>query len=174
MVQNFFSTLNTEGIDVLQTYTINSSTPEYPGPPFELGQVTIGNDGTQWIWLKASTTISQYAAVGVDPSTFYGNPFSSTMAAAGYAVAWPQVAVNGGDYFWAAMQGRGGGNFSILVASSCAAGVALYTTTTPGVLDDSATATQVLIEGVVIVTTQASTTGLAGALAIATYPRAVE
>lgn len=174
MVQNFFSTANTEGIDVLQTYTINTSTPEYPGPPFELGQNVAGNDGSSWIFLRASTTISQYDAVGIDPATFYGNPLSSTMAAAGYAIAWPQVAVNASDYFWAALQGRGGGYFSIRVASSCAAGVALYTTTTAGVLDDSATATQVLIEGVVIVTTQASTTGLAGALGIATYPRAVE
>jgi hypothetical protein len=173
MVQNFFSTANTEGIDVLQTYTITSQTPEYPGPPFELGQNVAGNDGSAWIFLKASTTISAYAAVGIDTS-FNGNPLSSTMAASGFAIAWPQVAVNGGDYFWAAMQARGGGAFSILVASSAAAGVALYTTTTPGVLDDSATATQVLIEGVVIVTTQASTTGLAGALAIATYPRAQE
>lgn len=173
MVQNFFSTQNTEGVDVLQTYTITSQTPEYPGPPFELGQQVQGNDGSAWIFLKASTTITQYDAVGIDTS-FNGNPLSSTMAAAGYAIGWAQNAVNGGDYFWAAMQGRGGGHFSIRVASSCAAGVALYTTTTAGVLDDSATATQVLIEGVVIVTTQASTTGLAGALAIATYPRAVE
>jgi len=171
MVQTNFSTENTEGIDVLQTYDISTSTPEYPAPPFEVGQMVMGNDGSQWIFCLASTTVAAYYAVGID-SSFNANPLTSTMAASGLSVGWSQVAVDGGDYFWAGLQGRG--SFSIAVAASCAAGAALYTTTTAGVLDDSATATQTLIEGVVIVTTQASTTGLAGTPAIATYPRAAE
>jgi hypothetical protein len=59
---------------------------------------------------------------------------------------------------------------NIRVASSCAANVPLYTTATAGVLDDAAANN--LMNGIKIVTTQASTTGLAGAPAYVIYPSA--
>jgi hypothetical protein len=139
-------------------------------PQHAVGTLGEGNNGAKFIYCKASTTIPQYYAAGVDED-FQANPLSSTMAAAGMAICWPQVAVPISEYFWGQMEGRGV-DMTIVVAASCAADTALYTTATPGVLDDSATATQSLVEGVVIVTTQASTTGLAsGTEAIVTYPR---
>jgi hypothetical protein len=136
---------------------------------FALGDIAAGDKGSRWMYVQASTTIGQYDFVGVDED-YKANPLSSTMAAAGYVVGAAQIAVPISEYFWLALEGRG--NINGKVASSCAADVALYTTTTAGVLDDSATATQTLVEGVVIVTTQSSTTGLAsGTELISTYPR---
>ncbi len=137
-------------------------------PKFALGTISAGDNGSEWMYVQASTTIAAYDFVGAD-SSFKANPLSSTMAAAGITVGVSQIAVPISEYFWVALQGRG--SISGKVAASCAAAVPLYTTTTPGTLDDSATATQSLVEGVVIVTTQASTTGLAGTPAIVTYPR---
>jgi hypothetical protein len=136
---------------------------------FALGDIASGDKGSLWMYVQASTTIGQYDFVGVDED-YKANPLTSTAAAAGHVVGAAQIAVPISEYFWLALQGRG--NINGKVASSCAADVALYTTTTAGVLDDSATATQTLVEGVVIVTTQSSTTGLAsGTELIATYPR---
>lgn len=136
---------------------------------FAVGTVVDAENGSKFMYVQASTTIGQFDVVGVDED-YKANPLSSTMAAAGYTIGAAQIAVPISEYFWLALQGRG--NVNIKVASSCAADVALYTTTTAGVLDDSATATQTLVEGVVIVTTQSSTTGLAsGTEAIMTFPR---
>lgn len=139
-------------------------------PRFSVGTTADGENGSKWMYVKASTTITQYDFVGVDED-YMANPLSSTMAAAGYVIGASQIGLSDltAPYFWLCLQGRG--NVNVRVASSCAADVALYTTTTAGVLDDSATATQSLVEGVVIVTTQASTTGLAGTEAIVTFPR---
>lgn len=156
------------GVALDRTYASLSGSEAGSAAP-QLGTMVQANDGSQWLLCQASTTIAQYYAVGVDED-FKANPLTGAFASAGYTVGWAQVAVDPtAPYFWAALQGRA--NLNIAVASSCAADVALYTTTTAGVLDDSATATQALIAGVVIVTTQASTTGLAGTEAIITYAR---
>lgn len=140
-----------------------------PGSP-QLGTLVDANDGSVWMFVKASTTLTQYDCLAIDED-FKANPITAALASAGQTIGWAQAAIAPATapYFWAALQGRAGLN--IRVASSCAADVALYTSATAGVLDDSATATQALVEGVVIVTTQASTTGLAGTEAIITFPR---
>lgn len=136
-----------------------------------LGHMATGEGGSVWMYVQASTTVAQYYVVGIDED-FKANPLTAAIATANHSIGVAQVAVDGADYFWALMCGRGG--FSVAVDSSCAADVALYTSVgTAGRLDDSATATQCLVTGIRIVNTQASTTGIVGTEAIVTWPQAV-
>lgn len=168
-----YPTTPTMGVNFSTAYASLNGVEAGKDPP-QLGTIIQGSEGSSWMFVQASTSIPANYAVGVD-ELYKANPLSSTMAAAGYVVgvngttAVDANATTGSPYFWLALQWRTGGQ--VAVASSCAADVALYTTTTPGILDDSATATQTLVEGIVITTTQASTTGLTGASAIVTYPR---
>lgn len=134
-------------------------------PTHALGTIAEGDLGSVWMYCQASTTCSAYDCVVID-SSFKANPITTALTTEGASIGWPQVAVDAAaPYFWAALQGR---TISIRVASSCAANANLYTTATAGVLDD--TAANNLINNVKIVTTQASTTGLAGAPAYVTFP----
>lgn len=130
-----------------------------------LGTLGEGDAGMVYMYCQASTTLSQYDTAVID-SNYKANPITSALVTEGAGLGWPQVAVDAGDYFWAALKGRA---INIRVASACSANVPLYTTATAGVLDDAVANN--LIEGVRIVTTQTSTTGLAGATAYAIFPR---
>jgi hypothetical protein len=133
-------------------------------PTHALGQLVQANSGATFMYCRASSTISQYDCVVID-STYKANAITSSLVTEGASIGWPQVAAVADDYLWAALQGR---TINIRVASSAAANAALYTTATAGVLDAAANN---LIEGVKVVTLQASTTGLAGTPAYAVYPR---
>lgn len=136
-----------------------------------LGELAPGDNGSVWMYVQASTTITQYYVVAIDED-FKANHITAAMATANHSIGGAQIGVDGGDYFWALMSGRGG--YLAAVDSSCAADVALYTSVSnAGRLDDSVTATQCLITGIRIVTTQASTTGTAGTEAIFTWPQAI-
>jgi hypothetical protein len=164
------------GINLAQTFTTLNGVTAGKDPP-QIGSMVQANDGSQWIFAQASTTIAANYAMAID-STFKANPLTAALCTAGNTIAWAEQAIDpagtsssNGPYFWAQMQGRGA-SMNIAVAASCAAGVPLYTTSTAGVLDDSATATQALVPGVATITTMASTTGLAGTPAIVTYAHA--
>lgn len=134
---------------------------------FGLGTIANGNAGSQYMYCQASTTLSQYDCAAID-SAYKANPITTALTTDGMSIGWPQVAVDlATPYFWAALQGR---TINIRVASSCAANVPLYTTATAGVLDDAAANN--LMNGVKIVTTQASTTGTAGTPAYVVFPSA--
>lgn len=131
---------------------------------FKPGTMVLGTDGTRWIYAKASATLTQYDCVVID-SSFKANAITSALCTEGASIAWPQVGVLTDEYFWGAMEGR---TINIRVAAACASNVALYTTATAGVLDD--TAANCLINNVKIVTTQSSDTGLSGAPAYCVFP----
>jgi hypothetical protein len=133
---------------------------------FALGTRAQGNNGTVWMYCQASTTLTQYDCSVID-SSFKANPITTALTTEGASIGFPQVAVPITEYFWAALEGR---TVNIRVASSCAANVPLYTTATAGVLDDAVANN--LMNGIKIVTTQGSTTGLAGTPAYVVYPSA--
>jgi hypothetical protein len=134
-------------------------------PTHALGQLVQANAGAVFMYVRASSTISQYDCAVAD-SSYKANAITSSLVTEGASIGWPQVSAVADDYLWMALQGR---TINIRVASSAAANAALYTTATAGVLDDAAANN--LIEGVKVVTTQASTTGLAGTPAYAIYAR---
>ena len=124
--------------------------------PDLLGTTRRGTDGSDWILLKASTTITQYMVVMFDDS-YNANDETSAGALSGYQLALCQVQTYGGvtatsvdptlnPVFWGAVRGYG---MQVNVTGSAATGVAVNSGTTPGTITMSVTGTA--IHGIVVV-----------------------
>lgn len=140
-------------------FTALTSTAE-----FNVGTRGFGGDGGEWVYVKATTALTQYDTAAIDED-YNAVPLTKALADAGHRIGWPQVAFTANSFGWVAL---GGANIRCRVAASCAADVALYTTATAGVLDDDATA-QTKINGVRIVTAGTST-GVSNREVLATNP----
>jgi hypothetical protein len=160
------NTQNKEGVDVSQTYTVSTSTPEYPAAPFAVGEHVLGSNGTEWVFVKAGAAIAQYAAVQID-AAFNVVPLTTALAAALWDVGFAQVAIASGDYGWVCIRGE---NISILTKGAVTKQAALYTSTSAGILVNNTTS-GTKITGVMISTSYASTSTL-GRSAVASWPRA--
>lgn len=114
-------------------------------PLFAVGMVVNCNDGGQAMYVLSSTSaISTFAAVAID---FNGkaNMLTTTNAAASPRTGFSQVSIATSAYGWVRL---GGAAILVNLAAQCAPSVALFTTATPGVLDD-ATVTLGYIMGLV-------------------------
>lgn len=58
-----YSTTNSEGVDVNSVFILDTSTLEYPRPPFGVGTEAFGTDSSAWVYCKASITIGAGAVV---------------------------------------------------------------------------------------------------------------
>lgn len=132
-----FATSGMLGVDVTATPT---------AADFDLGTAIIGTDGTKWVYVQASGAITQYDAVAIDEN-YQAAALTKALADAGHAVGFAQVAFADNDYGWVAVEGS---NISVRVAVACQPDVALYTTATAGVLDDTS-ASQTKLTGAVVV-----------------------
>jgi hypothetical protein len=122
----------------LDTVTAGTTT-DGAGAPIALGTRAEGNDGTEWIHVQAGAALSAYMFVAID-AAFQAYPINNARVIEGMMVGVVQMAFADND-----------------------SGVPLYTdVSASGFLDDSATATQSLIEGLVTLTTQGSTTAQEG------------
>lgn len=132
---------------------------------FKLGTKAIGSDDTEFVYVKSSGSIAQYAACGIDED-FTAIELTTTTAAAMHKVGWAADATCGtAKYVWLCTKGT---NFSGLVADNSTADSALYTTATAGyVSSDSSTSDPIKIPGVTCVSVASG--GGASEL-IATYP----
>jgi hypothetical protein len=106
----------------------------------------------EWVFIKASGTISQYAFVAIDEA---GTAVALTTTNAGtgeglVGVAQVALATTEFGWVWVGGAGAGGGVIKGLVAASYAANAALNTTATAGVADDASTT---LIKNVIGTTT---------------------
>lgn len=101
-------------------------------PKFALGTVTDTSDGGTLIYVKALSELSQYAACAVYADGT-AQMLTTTIAATCKRVAWAQVSVPSGWFAWL----QAGGVFKGNLAANCDDNVPLYTTATPGVLDDT-------------------------------------
>lgn len=124
--------------------TTTTTSPEFP-----LGETVTGNDASEWVYVKASEAIDQYMSVAVS-RTFQAAKLTNTNAVTANFFASAQIAFASADYGWVAKRLD---TATIRVAASCAKNVALYTTATGGVLDDTATSIAFRIDGVQIETT---------------------
>ena len=168
MVANF-NIDNKAGVDVGATYTITSSTPEYPAPPANPGDHILGNNGTEWVFVKnnsTTVTIAIYACVQLDAS-FNAVPITTTLANQLWDVAFAQVAIPPSQYGWVALRGE---NISVLSKGAVTKQSPLYTSTSAGILVNSTTSGTV-ITGVMVNTSYASTSTI-GRSATASWPRA--
>lgn len=143
IITNFYTVDNQIAADLNNPQTISVTTnPEIPGPRSTLGDICQGIGGSQWVFVKASTTVTALNVVMIDES-FNANNCNFTAAAVsnqktlGLAEFQASVA-NAGDYFWAQVAGRGGS--LVNVQSTAAANAQLYIScSTPGALTTTLT-----------------------------------
>ena len=78
MAAAIYSTSSKEGVDVNAVYIKDTSgTPEYPGPPFGVGDQAFGTDGSAWVYCTASITITNGSVVLLSTTQ---NSFSVALA----------------------------------------------------------------------------------------------
>lgn len=174
------------------TLTNNPSQPEYPGPTFNLGDRVQGGNGSEWMLVQASATVSAFNMVQIGKGFQAQNIVYATAASLTsifvYGIA--QFAIrnnvtvgnanggvcNAGDFFWALMKANGGVRVNLSSSVSVAPGAALYLhPTIPGWLTTTVTASNGIVE-VIGFAVQSSCTGtddtVPGAMEVAlfTYP----
>lgn len=163
-----YSTQNTLGVGLTQTFTPSTSLYPYPGEnPFAVGQVVTGTDNSEWVYVLASGNIAQYDFVGIDEN-FAAAPITEAMADAGWQVGVAQIAIASASYGWVCTKGA---NVTGKVLASCAADVPLYISATAGSLDDAAgSSTYSKIDGIVAVVGNTATVS-ANVEVLLTWPR---
>jgi hypothetical protein len=112
-------------------------------PSINVGTVVNLDDGGQAVYVQAASALSQYNAVLI-PNTNVATNATTARSADTKRVGFAQVSIASGSYGWVHL----GGKVRVNVAVSCLPSVALYTTSTEGVLDD-ATVSGALVAGVV-------------------------
>jgi hypothetical protein len=119
-------------------------------PSVKVGTTVNLDDGGQAVYVQAASTVSTYAAVSVlvDNTVV---PLTTTNSANSKAVGFAQVSIASASYGWVQI----GGKPRVSVATACQPNVPLYTTATPGVLDD-AVVSGGLVAGLVATTSAAS------------------
>ena len=108
--------------------------------PVAVGTTTLGNEGSEWMLVQATSTIAQYdACIIINTSSATGAsigavPVTTTNAATSQRLCFAQTAITSGLYGWVAMKGN---SIRVKCAIACQPAVPLYTTATAGVLDDA-------------------------------------
>ena len=125
-----------------------------------VGTVVTLDDGGMAVYVQAASNISQYNAVLI-PNTNIATNATTARSASTKRVGFAQVSIASGQYGWVQL----GGKVRVNVSASCLPAVALYTTTTEGVLDD-ATVSGALVAGVVTELTASATSAMT---AVAAY-----
>lgn len=140
------------------------------GNQFSLGQMVDGSGGTKWMYVHASAAIAANAWVAIDADGEVAS-LTDTLLVTGQAVGIATAAFADNDFGWVCVYAGQSSDVAGLVAASCAADIALYTSTVAGVLDD-ATSIGSRVFGAVIIA--ANTAGAAAAeQAILNWPTSV-
>ena len=133
------------------------------------GDVSLDNMGGEWLYAKATTACAQYALCTISGAAvpLAAEATTTTIANGPVKLGIPQVAVAAGDFgwFWRGPGGAVGSGIKVLAANA-ALDVTLYTTGTPGVVDD-ANVDESVVSGLKLtatVTTQAGVECLASTL----------
>ena len=130
-----------------------------------LGIIRKGSDDSEWVLLKASTTITQFMVVCYDDS-YNANSETSALALAGNKLALCQVQTYGGvtavsvdpaanPVFWAMVRGTGA---QVYVSGSAGTGVAINSGTAAGQVSISTTGTA--IHGIVLLASTGASTNV--------------
>ena len=120
-----------------------------------VGTIAHGNDGSEWMYVKATTALTQYDVVAINGS-FEAAPASSTLAAQGYRPGTAQVAFTVNYYGWVALRGIG---LKVRTAASTTKDSRLLIGTTGnsnGVVGTSSASGSIALNGVVTLATAAS------------------
>jgi hypothetical protein len=119
-----------------------------------------GNNESEWLYVYASASITQYMTVGVEASGT-ASPLSVTNARLGDTIGIAQVAFSAADYGWVATKGR---SLRVATTAAVAVGARLFTAaSTPGRVDDASVSTQAQIGGLYLIATASGTTASSAA-----------
>ena len=148
---NWYTMDNKVGVDLNNVQTISVTTePSYPAANAVLGDRVQGNDGSEWIFVQASTTVSQYMAVAIDLNNRANNLTSALVASNVYSYGLAQfraTQANGGgaagEFFWALLKCASGAGINL--AASAGRGVQLYISSgTAGAFTSSVTSNAIM------------------------------
>lgn len=166
----FYQTLNMVGVDptIYSTaqFTAGASVdPSYPSPPFITGTRAFGSDGSEFIYVQASTSISLSDFVVINTgqavAPYQANSVTTTnvaaslnclLASTGIIVKQSVSFIPAQAYFWACTKGQfvpaitSGANLT-----TTATPVALYTTSTAGQLTSTPATTGGAFAGFTVV-----------------------
>jgi hypothetical protein len=177
----FYQTMNNVGIDPTLYYTFSASvTPETPAAPFLPGTQALGSDGSQFVFVQASTSISLTDFViinsGQAVSPYQANSVSNTTVAsslalglgsAGLVLKQSVTFIPAGAFFWALTRGTfvpattSGGSSGL---ASNSQGVVLFTSTTTGILSSLSSSVAAALQGVVCVNSLTLSTGISSSI----------
>lgn len=165
-----FGTLPTLGVDVttsgydqpFSATASNPSTPEFPAPPFTIGQTINLSQGGAAIYAQTATatSISQGNFCYINNLMLAAGLTSIIAATAGQAaiLGVSMATLTTGQYGW--FQTRGNCPAGVTVTASVAANATLHTSATAGVLTSTAvTGTSFPINNIATTTTSAATAG---------------
>lgn len=157
IASSFFTMDNKAGVDLNNPFTSVDSTtapnPAVPAPPHNLGDRVQGNNGSEWVFARASATVSAFNVVAINRSFRFINMTTALMASnlyhPGIAEFQPAGGVtsgnaNGGvvntdDYAWIMTKVAMGARVNCTVSATVALGAALYISgSTPGYVTASA------------------------------------
>jgi len=119
----------------------------------KVGAIFTAADGKKYMRVQVAANITQYAHVSIDENgqaTMLTKALLDTRTNIGCC----QVALTSGNYGWAQVEG----NYTGLVKASCVLDAKLYSSATPGYLDDDLTS-QTAVLGAVVTTTRGGTDG---------------
>lgn len=160
----FYQTLNNLGVDPTAYYTFTASvTPETPAPPFTVGTRAFGSDGSEFVFVQASTSISLTDFVAINTGSwaapFMANSLTTTnvassimygIASSGLVLKQSVTFIPAGAFFWACTKGTYLPATTSNGLASNTSGVILFTSATAGVLT-SVTGAGPALEGVICI-----------------------
>lgn len=153
----FYQTVNQLGMDPTQYYSVSASvTPETPAAPFLVGTRGFGSDGSEFVFVQASTSISltDFVLIGSSLAS-WAAPYTTNslsdatvvsslaigIGATGLVVKGSVSYIPAGAFFWAQTRGQYIPATTSAGLASNVGGVALYTTVaaTAGVITSVST-----------------------------------
>lgn len=150
-----FSNFSLEGINLTTIYApISASTPDVPGLPFKVGQVTWGANGTRYMFCLSTAGLTANQACGITESTitlssaaivptYDASALTKSLADQGCMFGVAVTAITATYYGWVLVQGPA----YVTLKNSCLPNVPLYTSASSGMLDDTS-ASQTRIYGI--------------------------
>lgn len=156
-----FGNTNREGTDLTTSgvFTLSTSTPEYPGPPFSLGTTCpTSNEGIA-VYCTASTAVTQYDACQIT-YLYAATPITSTIAATqrGAVIGVAAQTMTTGQFGWFFIDGV----VTVGTVATATANGLLYTSATAGKLTSVlATGSTVLVTDMSMMATSTTTNGTA-------------
>jgi hypothetical protein len=165
-----------EGVDFGATYTISTSTPEYPAAPFAAGTHWLGSNGSEYVFAQTSTTaVPQYSACALDKSYIAAVVATGTSVTNQLQIGFPQASngVPASSYGWFAIRGE---QIGVLARKGSLANLKLYVSSvSAGVLTSLSVRTSSLVTGITLTTSSTSLTAATSSVTVAnaTWPRSL-